>query len=689
MNYLILLFIFNTSTTENLEQLKSFYQIPLNTEPSFIKKDKAYLNLSVIYIRLNELEKAMKLIKKASYFERKTEAAYLEGVIYYLKGDIEKATLKFKELNSWEYTTFLENLYSLPAKISLDEKIKNDLPDSLRFYFIFHEKDTSKILNQLNTSTLPLWQNFLGRGYLSYKREKYRRALNYFKESHKLRPAECTGIYIISTLFQLSEFDSLLSFQQKNSINTPLTNYIKGEALYKKGEIEKAMEVFLYDTNSEYRTHALFGAGWSKYNLTQYSESAKLFERFLSVYEGKELEQYALYRLARAQLKQGKTESLENFKKMATRYPDSPLKDDAYLLLGKINFLLNNYDEATKWLSLLTNELPLSRWTPNAYKYLGEIHKNKGDYKTAITYYKKILSVTWATPDLFDEARYNIEEIKWMQGKYSTKINMYKAFTNKYSKSRRTPSLLLAIGEYYHAAKRYDLAIQFNKKILTNHSEAEESNEALLFLVKIYREMGDRNAAIELLAKALKERPELNNEINLKLGEIHFEAGELRTAIEYYKEVSPNVYKPYTLYKIGFIYQELGLFKEARIPLQNIINDYESSEYFEKSFLLIAQTYMNEGSLKKAIEILNAGLKKLEKNKTGDILLFKADIYCEFKDEEALDLYLESLELTFDNNKKLKILEDGRKCAIRLNNYERAEIFENLMNELKSTNSKP
>lgn len=689
MTFLTLLFIFNSSEIENLEKLKNFYQIPLRIEPSFIKKEEAHLNLSVIYIRLNELDKALIQAKKAAYYERKIEAKYLEGVIYYLKGENEKAASKFRDLNNWEYTIFLENFYSIPLRKSLDFEIVNNFSDSLRFYFIFYEKDTSKILNQINTSTLPLWQNFLGRGYLSYEGEKYRRALNYFKESYKLMPAECTGIYVICTLFQLSEFDSLLAFQERNSLNTPLTNYIKGEALYKKGESEKAAEVFLKDTISEYKTHAFFGAGWSKYNLAKYSESAKLFERFLSVYVGEELEQYALYRLGRAQLKQGRIESLEYFKKIVTKYPNSSLKDDAYLLLGKINFLLNNYEEATKWLSLLTNELPLSRWTPNAYKYLGEISENTGDYKTALGYYEKVLLVTWATPDLFDEARYNIEEIKWKQGKYPTKINMYKAFTNKYPQSRRTPSLLYEIGEYYHAAKRYDLAIQYNNKILLNHPESEKSNEALIILVEIYREMGDRNAAVKLLKKGLKERPELNNEINLKLGELYFEAGELRKSIQYYKEINSRAYKPYTLYQIGSIYNELGLFKEARIPLQNIIKDFETSEYLDKAYLLIAKTYINEGSLKKTIEILDEGLKSLEKSKTGPLLLFKAEIYSEFKDEEALDLYLESYKLTYDNNKKLKILEDGKKCAIKLNKYDKVETFEILINELKSTNSNP
>jgi tetratricopeptide (TPR) repeat protein len=684
LKLLILLLALNSTENEELKKLRNFYQLPLLTEPAFVEKGDAYLNLSVIDIRLNELEKAMDEVKKAAYYDRKNEAIFLEGVIHYFQGNIEKATSNFKEINEWQYVCFLENLYNFSEGKELSSKIFNTLPDSLSFYFIFYEKDTLKILDWIENLNLPLWQNFLGRGYLCYKRNTYRRALNYFKESYKIRPTKYTGIYIISTLFQLSEFDSLLSFIEKNPINNPLTNYIEGEVFYKKGEIEKAMQIFISDTNSEYKASAIFGAGWCKYRQAEYSESAELFEKFLKINEEKELEQYALYRLARALLKQGKVEGLEYFERIVKEFPNSPLKDDAYLLLGKINFLLNNHDESIKWLSSLIKEFPSSRWSPNAYKYLGEIFTIKGNYAVALDYYKKILSLTSVPADLLDEARYSIEEIMWKKGKYSTRINMYKAFTNKYPKSRKTPSLLLKIGEYYEAAKRYDLAIHFNNKALLDHPESEEANEALLNLVKIYREMGDRNNAIKLLEKGLRDKPELSNDINLKLGEIYHEAGELRKSIEHYKEVSSDILKPYTLYQISIIYQELGLFKEARIPLEDIIKNFQESNYVDEAYLLTAKTYLQEGSLKKAIEILNEGLEKLEDKEPAPLLYFKAEIYCEIKDEEALELYLESANLTYNNKEKIKILEEGRKCAIRLNKYDRIGTFEDLINNLKT-----
>ncbi len=684
MKLLILLLALNSTEKEQLNKLRNFYQIPLLIEPAFVGKGEAYLNLSVIDIRLNELEKALNESKKAAYYDRKTEAIYLQGVIYYFQGNYEKAISKFNEINGWQYVLFLENLYSFSEGRKLSPEVFKTLPDSFSFYFIFHEKDTLKILNWLENLHLPLWQSFLGRGYLCYKRNTYRRALNYFEESYKIRPTKYTGVYIISSLFQLSEFDSLLSFIDKNPINTPLTNYLKGEVFYKKGEIEKALQIFISDTNSEYRTNAIFGAGWCKYQQTKYSESAELFERFLEIYEEKELEQYALYRLGRALLKQGKIESLEYFKRIVDEFPNSSLKDDAYLLLGKINFLLNNYDESIIWLSALTNEFPSSRWVANAYRYLGKIFTNKGNYDLAQNYYNKILSLTSVPEDLLDEARYSIEEIKWKEGKYSTKINLYKAFTNKYPKNRKTPYLLLKIGEYYEAAKRYDLAIQFNNKVFLNHPESEEADEALLKLVNIYQEMGDRKNAIELLKKGLRDKPELSNDINLKLGEIYHESGELKESIEYYEEVTSDILKPYILYQIGIIYQELGLFKEARIPLENIIENFKESEYLDDAYLLVAKTYLQEGSLKKAIEISNEGLEKLKNKETAPLLFFKAEIYCEFKDEEALDLYLESADLTYGNKEKIKILEEGRKCAIRLNKYYKAENFEDIINELKS-----
>lgn len=684
MKFLILLLALNSPEKEGLEKLRDFYQQPLLIEPAFVGKGDAFLNLSVIDIRLNKLEKALNEAKKAAYYDKKPEATYLEGVIYYFQGDLKKACSKFNEINEWQYVLFLENLYSFSQGRELSPKVLRSLPDSLSFYFIFHENDTSKILNWINNLELPLWQNFLGRGYISYKRNTHRRALNYFEESYKIRPAEYTGIYIISTLFQLSEFDSLLSFLEKNPINTPLTKYIKGEVFYKKGEIEKALEIFISDTNSEYKSGAIYGAGWCSYQNAKYSESAKFFEKFLKIYQEKELEQYALYRLARALLKQGKVESLEYFKRIVNEFPNSPLKDDAYLLLGKINFLLNNDDEAIKWLTCLSNEFPTSRWTPNAYKYLGEIFKNKGNYDIALDYYEKILSISWIPSDLLDDARYSIEEIKWKRGEYSTKLHLYKAFTDKYPESLKTPYLLLKIGEYYEAAKRYDLSIHYNKQVLQKHPESEEADEALMNVVRIYREKGQREKAIEMLKENLKYKPELSNDINLKLGEIYHESGELNNSIEYYKEVASDILKPYTLYQISIIYQELGLFKEARIPLKDIIENFKDSEYLDEAYLFMAKTYLEEGSLNKAIEILNEGIKKLEDREIADLLHFKAEIYCEFKDEEAFQLYQKSAKLTYNLKEKIKILENGRKCAIRLNKYEIAENFEDLLNEIRS-----
>ena len=125
------------------------------------------------------------------------------------------------------------------------------------------------------------------------------------------------------------------------------------------------------------------------------------------------------------------------------------------------------------------------------------------------------------------------------------------------------------------------------------------------------------------------------------------------------------------------------MFKETRIPLKNIIENFQESDYLDEAYILIAKTYLHEGSLKKAIEILNEGLKKLEDKEIAPLLYFKAEIYCEFKDEEALELYLESVNLIYNDKEKIKILEKGRECAIRLNKYQEAEMFENLINELR------
>ncbi|MEO0292635.1 MAG: tetratricopeptide repeat protein [candidate division WOR-3 bacterium] len=679
--FLILVF---SGEEEELYKLRKEYILPLSVEPSFVEKGEAYLNLAVIDIKLKDFDRASRELKKASFYGRKKEAIYLEGVINYLKGDIEKAVSNFKKIDEWEYIFFLENLYTLSLGNPIEKEIINKFPDSLGFYFVFYEEDSLKILDWLGKASIPLWQNFLGRGYLCYEGGKYRRALNYFRESYKIKETQLTGVYIIATLFQLSEFDSLISFQERASINTPLTNYLKGEAYYKKGKMEKALEIFLSDSFPFYETHKLFGAGWCMYQLGEYSQSVSLFKKFLDIYKEGELKQYALYRIGRALLKQGKVESIDYFKEIVEKYPSSPLRDDAYLLLGKINFLLNKEDEAIRWFELLLKEYPSSSWLPIAYKYLGEIFLNKEEFGKAYRCYKEILSLKGISLDLLDEAQYKILEIRWRRGEFPTKIHMYKVFVEKYPKSPRTPSLLLKIAEYYEVAKRYDLAIQFNKKVLFDYPGSLEAKEALFNAVRVYEEMGEFPKAIELLENNIEGEPDLKEKIYLKLGENFAKMRDFKKAIEYYKKVSTDSLKPYSLYQIALLYQELGFLEEARIPLRNIIEKFPDSDYIGKTYLLLAKTYFQEGALKTAIEILNKGLKNLGDKETGELLSFKATIYCELNDEEALELYLESANKITDRKSKIEVLEKGRECAIRLNKTDKVELFENLIKDLKS-----
>ncbi len=685
MKFLILLLLCQNSISEELKRTKNSYLFPLMLEPSYIDKGETYLNLSVTDIRLNNLNNALKEAKIAELYDRKSESTYLQGVIYYLLDDKEKARAKFKKIDRWQYAYFLENLYGFSEQKERLPVNDEFIPDSLRFYFIFYESDTSKIRGQIENSKLPSWQYMLGKGYLSYKDGEYRKALNYFLESYNLKREDYTGVFILASQFRLSELDSLLSFQKKYSIVSPLANYLKGEALYKKGWIERATELFLSDTNSPYRTHAIFASGWSKYRLAQYSESADLFQKFLNIYQQGELRQFALYRLARGLLKQGKVESLTYFKKIVEEYPDSPLKDDAYLLLGKINFLLNRFDEATKWFKSLLSEFPDSPWVGYTYRYLGSISASKNDFNQALYYYSKILGSEDLSIGLIDEACYRIEEIKWKMGKYLTKISMFKGFIEKYPESPRTPSLLLQVGDYYKAAARYQKAIQFFKKVLKSYPDSEEADESLRILGKLYQLIGKEELAVDLLKKALQERPELEEEIQLELGNIYYKIEEPEEAIKYYKEITSSKLLPYAQYQIGTIYYELGLFREVRVPLKVITDKFPDSEYFNDAYLLLAKTYLQEGSLKKTIEVVNEGLNKLKGKEKGTLLSFKANIYCRMNDKEALDLYLKSAEMMGDDiNGTVKILEEAKKCAIRLNEQEKKEYIQNIIEVLKT-----
>jgi len=269
----LLLFCLN-QTLEQLKELRDSYIIPLELEPSYIDKGETYLNLTVIDIKLNNLEEALKEAKLVGKHGRLEESRYLEGVIYYLLGEKKKAISKFKEINRWKYPYFLEQMYDF-SPVKKDRLLAFEMiPDSLRFFLIFYESDTNRIRNLIKDLELPLWQRHLGEGYLGYKSGNYQKALDLFLKSYNENSYDYTGVCILASEYWLGELDNLLSFQEKYSIISPLAIYLKAEVLYEKDSIGLATELFLSDTNSPYKSHALYGAAWGKYRLEQYYTSA-------------------------------------------------------------------------------------------------------------------------------------------------------------------------------------------------------------------------------------------------------------------------------------------------------------------------------------------------------------------------------------------------------------------------------
>jgi tetratricopeptide (TPR) repeat protein len=682
---LIIILLLQSQNRDELLKLKDSYLTPLKLESSYIDKGETYINLSIIDIRLNNFKDALKEARLAGHNGRKEESQYLEAVIYYLLGDKENAISNFNKISQWKYPYFLEQMIYLSA----DRKGKipdiGILPDSLKFYTIFFETDTNEIESIIKNLELPLWQKYLGEGYYAYKSGKYRMALNQFIKSYKLKTFDYTELCIIATEYWLGEIDSLLFFLDEYSIISPIAIYLKAEIQYEKGNYDLATNLFLSDTNTQYRIHALYGAAWGKYRLEKYRESIDLFQRFLNIYKNGELRQFALYRLARSLLKLGEVKSIDYFEKIIKEYPESQLKDDTYLLLGKIHLLLENLDKSIFYFKRLISEHPDSKWIPYSYEYLGKIFIQKNDFKEALNYYSSILKLEDAPEELTDEARYRTEEIKWKIGKYPTRLSMLKEFIRLYPESPRTPSLLLRIGGYYNAAARYERAIFYFNKIINDYSNSKDVIDAILAISKAYLAMGETEKSTQLLEETLLNETNKKEEIHLELAEIYYKIEKLEEAIKHYREISSTNILPYALYQIGSIYIELGLFREARIPLEQIINNFPESKYSGSAYLLIGETYLREGSLEEAVSIVDEGINILSGKEKSELIILKARIFCQMHNIEALDVYLKGAELMGDDiNDAIRILEDGLECAKRLNIEDKIEYFQKLIDVLET-----
>jgi tetratricopeptide (TPR) repeat protein len=205
---------------------------------------------------------------------------------------------------------------------------------------------------------------------------------------------------------------------------------------------------------------------------------------------------------------------------------DKELLEKTQFLLWKIYFEKGDHQQAaTVCLNLLRN-FPHSEFADDALMMMGDVSKEKGEYTSAISYYRRLLQIgeapAAAKPGekqvvigtaLAPDAQYAIAECYEKMGgqnksNYEQALVEYKRCAELFPTTNFAPKAITKIANFYYQMKDYPRALEIYDKTLRDYPDAEFVDLILLNYGKCQVMMKDYAPAAAKFKEVIEDHPD-------------------------------------------------------------------------------------------------------------------------------------------------------------------------------------
>ena len=411
----------------------------------------------------------------------------------------------------------------------------------------------------------------------------------YIRKADKKRKAEMAQI-VADAYFQQKNYDKALEYYQIYTKN--LTRGISREAYYQMG-VSKMMKgnyqgaiadlqkvAGSSDILSQYASYYLASC-YAKTDEPKYARSA--FHTAYSAGFDAEISEESLFDYARLSLIPGAdpfNEAVGLLDNYIAEHPQSERKAEVeemtiYLLLNA-----KENDEALSRLEAMKNKSPELQTVYNELLYATGIDNfQKGYYDKAQVYFSKIMNSRQNVPNKvkacfwMGESSYQMGDYT-TAGKYLTQFKAMKGATN--------------LPEY--ALADYDLGY-------------------------IYYQKPDYNSAIDCFRRFIQKVDDSQNDLKtdayIRLGDCFYMERSYNNAINYY-DLATRIGKrnaDYALFQQGLCYGAKGDVNQKIAMLNDLVQTYPSTPYYEQALFEIGNTYLVHGDKRSAIANFNRLIK--------------------------------------------------------------------------------
>ena len=276
----------------------------------------------------------------------------------------------------------------------------------------------------------------------------------------------------------------------------------------------------------------------------------------------------------------------DNFEKFISKYPNSKYLADCFLWCGVSYIYSEQYDSASVKLRVVEDSYKKYEDYNLCFYYLGTCYYNKGDYKTAISYFQK-----------YTDSEFN--------NKNKKKINY-----NLIEKTR------LGLARSYFNIGEYTLSSEFYNKYL----ETVESASARFALFKTYYKLGKTGECLKLSETIIKYISANSEEFTNKdvsrfyayLGDIYLTLKKYQESLDYYNLSLKSDSLPAD---INHIYYNIAQCNYLQNKMDETIQALEqilalqNAEYKNEIYYMLALIYYNKSNFDSAAYFIGLSLK--------------------------------------------------------------------------------
>lgn len=453
-------------------------------------------------------------------------------------------------------------------------------------------------------------------GVINYKKNNYREAYEDFLriENDTYYKNEAPN-WIVSSLYQLKDYDKLLTYgerlltqQRGNNKLDDVALYV-AEVQYEKGDYAAAATA--YERYKRMKTGALPPTVALHYGHTQFRANnyTGAIETLKNIAPGKDsVAQYASYLVGISYLQTNNpTFALTAFDNAGRLNFNPIVQEEALFNHAKVQLELGNNNEAVKELNDFIAKYPGTKKEDEVTQLIAEGYSGANNNVGAITYIEKLRTRTPKINATYQRLTYN-------QGVSNFNTEKYEAAIEDFNKSLKYPideNLFVAAtyqkAEAYSAQQKYDEAIPIYAQLAKNNSADLYRRKSLYGLGYAYYNQKKYSQALgyfkDFTANITGMDAQMIEDAHVRLADTYLAQKDYTAAINTYEKVTVNgrTDKDYSLFQKGRAYVYMNREADAKRQFELLVSQFPGSRYVDDAMFQMADIDFQNDAFQPAV----------------------------------------------------------------------------------------